>query len=236
MTRLRQWVVCGVLAVVGVLAAGWFLAVAPARSDAAALDVETTAQLAANDRVRTQLQVLQAQADALPEQERRLAAVAEKIPDAARLPELIRALTEAAEDGDVEFVSLVPGPPSPVAATAAAAPAVVAEDGTAVAAEAAPAVGEAGTLNALPVTINVVGGYYQVERYLSALEDLPRALRISGLALAPGENPVAGGKGAATVDDGQSLAATITGTVYVASGAQPLPAASASATPSTTEG
>lgn len=228
MTKLNQWVALGVLAVLAVLAGGWFLLVAPTRDEAAALRTQAEEQGAANDRVRTQLQVLQAQADALPEQRARLAKVANRIPDAARLPELIRALTAAAADGDVEFVSLVPGAPTPLAPAAAPVPAATGDEEAATGAAAAPSTGAsstAGSLHAIPVTLNVVGGYYQIERYVAALEDLPRALRITGLTLAPGANPVAPAEDGGTVDDGSSLAAVITGTAFLAPGQAALPTA-----------
>ena len=164
--------------------------------------------------MRTQLQVLQAQADALPEQQRLLDEVAAKIPDSAQLPELLRALTVAAADSDVEFVSLVPG--SPVPATPAAAPAATA-DGTGSGTAAAPAPATAGALHVIPITINAVGGYHDLERYVSRLEDLPRALRVSNLVLAPGANPVAAAQ-EGNVDDGRTLVGVISGSVYLKAG------------------
>ncbi len=224
MDKVNQWVALGIAAVLAVLAGGWFLLVAPTRSEASVLRLQADEQSVVNDRVRTQLQVLQAQADALPEQQARLAEVAGRIPDAAHLPALIRALTDAAAQGDVEFVSFVPGAPAPVSAEAAPVPAAVesSEDAAPTTAS-APSSTTAGALHAIPVTLNVVGGYYQVERYVAALEDLPRALRITGLTLAPGANPVAPAAAGQTVDDGRSLAAVITGTVFLAPGQAPLP-------------
>lgn len=246
MSKLHQWAALGVAAVLAVLAGGWFLLVSPTRSEAEALRLQAEEQVVANDRVRTQLQVLQAQADALPQQRARLAEVSARIPEAADLPALIRALTSAAETGDVEFVSLVPGTPTPVAAPAAPVAAPTGEEEVAAAPPAPTAGGStAGTLHAIPVTLNVVGGYYQVERYVAALEDLPRALRITGLTLAPGANPVAPVAPGDTVDDGSSLAAVITGTVFLAPGQAPLPtagtpvpapAAAATTTPTTDSG
>ena len=237
MSKINQWVALGVLAVLAVLAGGWFLLVAPDRSEAEALRVQAEEQAVANDRARTQLQVLQAQADALPEQRARLADVAARIPDQAQLPALIRALTDAAEDGDVEFVSLVPGTPVPLAAPAPVAVAGSEEEGATPVAPSTTAAGStAGSLHAIPVTLNVVGGYYQVERYVAALEDLPRALRITGLTLAPGDNPVAPPQAGGNVDDGRSLAAVITGTVFLAPGQAPLPTGTAPAPAAATGG
>lgn len=227
MSKLQQWVALGVVAVLAVLSAGWFLLVGPTRSEAAALREQAVQQDLTNARVRTQLQVLQAQADALPEQRARLAVATERIPDAPRLPALVRALGAAAEESDVELVSIVPGLPEPVTATSTGTPTTTPTGTTAEAAPEAtrpvPA-GGVGTLHALPVTLNVVGGYFQIERYLDALEDLPRAWRVSGLTVAPGADPVAAVTDAASAGDGRSLAAVITGSVYLAAGASSLPA------------
>ena len=231
MTR-TNWVAAGLLAVLAVLAGGWFLLVSPTRAEATTLREQAQAQSDTNDRVRTQLQVLQAQADALPEQQRLLDEVAGKIPGEVQMPQLLRALTDVAEASDVEFVSLVPGIPAPAAALAA--PATTTADGTAAAPAApGPTSGTAGTLLVVPITINVAGAYHQIEHYLSELEDLPRALRVSGLAMVPGPNPVAPVQ-EGNVDDGRSLVTVITGSVYVAGGqASSTPGTSGSTVPDT---
>ena len=96
---------------------------------------------------------------------------------------------------------------------AAAAPGAAAPAG-------APAVaGAAGSLASIPLAINVVGGYFEVQQFMSGLEGLSRALRVTNLTLAPGANPVAKTKNDTKVEDGRSLTATITGQVYMAAGA-----------------
>jgi hypothetical protein len=71
----------------------------------------------------------------------------------------------------------------------------------------------------------VVGGYFEVSQFLAELEQLPRALRVTGLTVAPGASPTAGTSapaGAAT--DGRSLTTTITGSVYLATNRPPVAA------------
>ena len=166
--------------------------------------------------------MLQAQAKDLPRKQADLARVAAKIPDNPALPSMIRALTAAAASAGVELVSVAPGPPAPVAVPVAAAPVTPPADGTDPAAP-APAAGAvvptataAGALAAIPLAVNVVGGYFEVAQFMSNLENLPRALRVTNLTLAPGASATAGEGASTSVDDGRSLTATITGSVFLA--------------------
>lgn len=213
MDKLKQYVVFTVLGCVVVLAAGWFLLVSPKRGEAADLRVQAESQVSANAQLANQLQVLKAQAKNLPRQQATLARVAAKIPDNPALPSMIRALTTAATSAGVELVTVTPGQPTSVtvAPASAAAPA-------AGAASAAANSSSAGTLAQIPLTLNVVGGYFQVEQFVANLENLPRSMRLSSLALAPGSNPVKSAVAGSTanVADGKSLTTTITGQVFVA--------------------
>ena len=114
----------------------------------------------------------------------------------------IRAITKASDASGVTFVSLVPS--EPVVDTA------VAPTTT-------------GLLTRIPVTITVVGGYFQVQGMLSRLEALPRAYRVTNLTVAPG---AAAADADANPDDGSSLESVITGEVFMAS---PVPVATARA-------
>lgn len=233
MDKLQQWVALTVVGALAILAAGWFLVVSPKRSEAADLRTQATEQDSANTALQGQLQVLKVQAKDLPKKQAELAAVAAKIPGNPGLPALIRALTAASTSAGVEFVSVTPSTPvaaqAPAAAAGVAAPPVGAVAPAAPAA-AAPVGGTAGTLMSIPVAINVVGDYFEVEQFLANLEGLPRALRVSNLTLAPGQSPTAGtSKSATTVADGRSLTSTITGSVFMAQGR---PAATAVVAPS----
>lgn len=244
MDKLKQWVALSVVAALAVLAAGWVLLISPKRSDAADLHAQAADQQHGNDQLRTQLVVLAAQAKDLPAKQAELAAVATKLPGDAAQPALLRALAAAADTAHVELVSVAPGPLAPVVTAApAAAPAAAdstattatAPSGTATSATATSATGTAGTLLAMPLTISVFGGYYETQQFIAALEDLPRALRITGLAVAPGQSPSqaaaataapanaapTGSAGTAVLEDGRHLLTSITGSVYVAAGAAP---------------
>lgn len=216
MNKLQQWIALTVVACLALLAAGWFLLVSPKRAEAADLRDQVASQDSANDSARTQLQVLKAQAKDLPNQQAALAKVAARIPDNPGLPSLIRALSAASQSAGVEFVSVAPGTPAPLVAAApaatAATPAPTAAAGT--------TTSTAGTLTAIPVAINVVGGFFEVEQFVANLENLPRALRVSNLTLAPGKSPTDQSKNSAGTADGSSLTTTISGTVFMAASRQ----------------
>ena len=70
-----------------------------------------------------------------------------------------------------------------------------------------------------------LGGFYQAQQFIAGLEDLPRALRLTNIAIADGADPtqvVAGRRRRSTSRTASHLTLTLTGTVYVASGAAPL--------------
>lgn len=225
MEKLKQYVVFTVLGCLVVLAAGWFLLVSPKRSDASALRTAAESQVAANAQLSTQLQVLKAQAKDLPKQQARLAAVAAKIPANPALPALVRALTAAATASGVELVSMTPGNPTLVVGAAATTPA--ATTGSAAAAPTtAGASPSAGQLASIPLTLNIVGGYFQAEQFVAALESLPRSMRVTALTVAPGANPVKPASENATLDDGKSLLTVITGQVFMAANRPPATAVS----------
>jgi Tfp pilus assembly protein PilO len=221
MDKLKQYVLLTLLVCLIVLAAGWSLLVSPKRSDAAALKAQAASQASANAQLENQLRVFRAQAKDLPKQQAKLAAVAAKIPSTPALPALVRALTTASKSAGVELLSVAPG--TPVLATTAASGRVAAP-GAATSGAATSSSSSAGSLATIPVTLNVVGGYFQVEQFVSALENLPRAMRISNIAVAPGTNPVKpgaapitqAGAAAPAADDGKSLTTAITGQVFMA--------------------
>jgi type IV pilus assembly protein PilO len=218
MDKLKQWVALTLVGCLGIMAAGWFLLISPKRTEASEVREQVVAQESTNAGLRTQLEVLKAQAKDLPKKQADLARVAAKIPDNPSLPALIRALTAASTSAGVDLSTVTPGTPTPVAAPAAAVPVAPSapEAGAPVAAPAAgPAAASAGTLANIPLTIRVSGGYFEVEQFLANLENLPRALRVTNLSLAPGAAPTAKG-GAAAPPDGSTVTTTITGSVYMA--------------------
>jgi Tfp pilus assembly protein PilO len=212
--KVKQWVLLTLAGCLAVLAAGWFLLVSPKHATAADLREQASVQEDSNATLRTELATLKAQSKNLPEQQARIAAVAAKIPADPAMPTLIRSLDAASADAGVELVDITPG--APVAPPAASAPT---------------------GLTTVPVALDIVGGYFEVQQFLSDLEGLTRAFRVTGLHLAPGTNPVSHTTATAP-EDGRVLRAAVTGEVYVSTGRTAAPvtapaAGSSTARPST---
>lgn len=236
MDKLKQWVALTVVGCLAIVAGGWFLLVSPKRQHATELRQAAAIQVDANNALETQLVQLKAQARDLPKEQAKLAAVAARIPDSRAMPALIRALNKAAKSSGVELVSVSPSSTTLVAAASPAAapvavpaaapparPAAAPPAGTSGAAVAAPAAAAAsssaaGQLASIGVTLNVVGGFFQIEQFVSALESLQRSMRLTNVSLAPGVSPVRPVTSTASgpVDDGKSLTATLLGQVYTA--------------------
>lgn len=224
MDKVRQWVVFAVLGALALLAAGWVLLVSPTRAEAEALREQAASQEVNNVQLQTQLEVLRVKAAELPRRKDEIAEVAEKIPSDPDLPDLLRALTAAARSSGVDLVSVVPGAATPVVTDAvppvAPAPADPAAASAPAAAPPAPAAPAATGLSRIPITLDVVGDFSSVEHFVASLEDLPRALRVTDLAMSPGNSPTSL-QGAAAPLDGRSLKTTVTGSVFVGAPAGP---------------
>jgi Tfp pilus assembly protein PilO len=234
MGKLKQWVALTLVGALAILAAGWFLLVGPKRGEATDLRAQAAEQDAANGLLETQIEVLKAKAKELPKEQARLARVAAKIPENPALPALVRALLEGSTKAGVELVSITPGPP---ALAVPAAPGAPAEPGTGQPAAGQPAVPSSsfGQLATIPVTINVVGEYFEVAAFVAELEKLPRAMQVHNLALTPGGSPTDANSDAAAVAAGRRLSTTISGSVYMTAQGSPAaagaPAPAAAATP-----
>lgn len=162
MSKKQQWIVLTALVCVGVLAAGWFLLVSPQRSKAQALRNDTAGVQDDNRALQNTISALKAQEKDLPAKEAEVARIAQQLPDNPALPSLIRTLDDAATKNSVELVSVAPSEPT---AVGSAAP----------------------TLSAIPVAINVSGGYFQLDNFIADLERLghdgQRAFLLTGVSL-----------------------------------------------------
>lgn len=223
MSQVRQYVVVTALAVLVLMAAGWFLLISPQRSEAAAIRTEAESQESANAGLRTQLAALQKQAEDLPAQEARLAEFAVQVPTDPALPTLIRQLTAAAETSGVNLKAVAPGAPALASTTAATGSAA----GTSAAAAASAASAQ---LAYLPLTVDIDGTFYQLSAFLRELELLQRVFLVEGFTVGAGTDAASGPADTTPAEVGP-LTISITGRVFVLVDA-PAPAASAT-TPST---
>lgn len=215
MTVTRKWSLMAGLLVVAIFLASWFLLISPRRSEAASLRSQATEQDAANARLQQKIAQLQSQAQDLPKEQARLAAIKVQIPENPALPALIRDLSGAAKKSGLSLDSLAPA--KPVAIVSAVAPAATpatttgtkssstTETATPVAPQAPPA-----TLFQIPVTVGATGSYFEIEQFINKVEDLKRAFLVTGLTVGPAKS--SGTSAAATTDE---LTVTITGRVFL---------------------
>ncbi|MDP9101916.1 MAG: type 4a pilus biogenesis protein PilO [Actinomycetota bacterium] len=215
MEKLRQYVALTVVLVLAILAAGWFLLVSPERTKAAQINASAASRMAENAGLETQLRVLKQERDDLPKKQAELAAVAAKIPDSRSLPALIRALTTVTASAGVELLTITPGATTLTAPTAAVAAVPSAAGARPVVGRRVPSA-TAGQLGTIPVTLAVAGTYYNIERFLAGIEELPRAMRVTSLSLALGTGLVKAGTAPAA--NSGSLLANISAQVYTAVG------------------
>ena len=211
MTRTRVWSILTAVVVVALLAAGWFLLIAPKRSKVAELDAERAAAEQRSATVQMQIDALKEKARALPQQRRRLEAFAVKLPVDVQLPTIVRTLSALGRDAGTDVTVITPQ--RPVAPNEAGGPtaAPATSSGTA----AAPA-GKSGYA-VVPLSVTVRGSYVQIERFLSGLETTPRAFLVNVLSIQPATDVTSAS------DGGVALEATLTTSAFVAS-ARPAPA------------
>jgi Tfp pilus assembly protein PilO len=74
-------------------------------------------------------------------------------------------------------------------------------------------------LTSIPLTINVVGGYFQIEQFFDKLEELARAAKVTAFTMTPSTNPLKPQAAASNLaETGKVLSANVTANVYMAVG------------------
>ena len=192
MTETRKWSALAAVLVVAIMAAGWFLLVAPKRSEAADLKTQTAAQETTNVSLQQKLQQLQVQQKDLPQQRALLAKIETNIPDNPALPSMIRDLTAAARKVGVDITSMAPAVPVAVAAApgaiVAVPPAEAPADGSTPATDApvvATPAAPAAALYQVPLALTVTGSYFELEQFVNKLEALKRSFLVTGFTITP---------------------------------------------------
>jgi type IV pilus assembly protein PilO len=213
MTKMRQWSLMTVIAVVVVFAGGWFLLVKPKQSEISSVKAKATSQQQANQVLLQQIVARQSQQKQLPHEQAQLQKLATQVPTVPDEPGIIRNLTSSATGAGVNLLSLTPGGVTTITSTATTGTATLPSSG-------------AGQLVELPLTISVVGSYSNLESYFQLLEKLPRALLVTQFSLCPisSDSSGSGGSGCsaptvpgATPPPDGSIGATITASVFFSS-------------------
>lgn len=229
MGKLRQWTLLTALGCLAVLAAGWMLVVTPQQKHAADARAERAAAEQSVNALQTKYSILLTQKAHVIDQQNKLLTFAQLMPDNPALPSLIRSLSTAADTAGVDLTSLSPQPPTLLAPVAAPAPAATSDSGAATSAKPPTSLVPSGPQVAgIPLAVTVTGGYFEVERFLDALEGLKRAFLVTGLNITPGASGAAAapasapfavpGSGAATGTSAKlpgTLTVQLTGKVFM---------------------
>ena len=104
----------------------------------------------------TTLAQLKADEKDAPADRKLLAGLRAKIPPTADLPGLIRLLNKAADQANVDFLTITPGTPS---------------------------TSQDGQVSIIPVQLMVTGGFFSIDQYLFQLESLPRISTVTNVSL-----------------------------------------------------
>lgn len=155
----RRYVLAGVAGLAIVLLFFLFI-LNPKLSEITDVRDEVEQEQDETDSLRIRLaQLRQAQREQ-PETQARLAVFDRLLPSTPDLPSLIRQLQTAASASGIDLVSLAPSPPADLT-------------------------GAAG-VQSISVNIQVRGGFFRLETFLTRLEDLQRALEVTSISIASG--------------------------------------------------
>ena len=165
-----KWYGGAALAAVLVLVAGYFLLVAPARSNADEVTAAAQAQEDANRALQARIDGLKAQYKDLPELQKDLAALQTHLPTTPQMPALLRSLSTAAAKSGVVLVSVTPANPTALSTNGQAAGPITSAN-----------TGAPGSVSDYPVAIAIQGNFANVKLFMASLEALPRSVLVTGL-------------------------------------------------------
>jgi Tfp pilus assembly protein PilO len=153
----RAPIIAGVIAALVALLAV-FLLVLPKMGEVSTTQDELQTAEDQEVTLAAQLNALQDAQAAAPETEQEIAAIDAQIPPTADLPSLFRLLQGAADRSAVDFFSFTPG---------------------------TPVVNATGSYSTIASQVTVSGGYFAIDEFLFLLETLPRAAKVTTLAVTP---------------------------------------------------
>lgn len=167
MTRSRTWTIGTVAVILVAFAAGWFLLISPKRTEASELHESAAAAVAQNSLTEAKIRQLKLQQKQLPAQRAEIAQIQQQLPAEPQLPALIRQLSDAADEANLNLVGIEPSAIAPLSG--------------------------ASGVSYIPVNVSAVGDYTQIRQFLFALEENKRSVMITGVDVAPAEGESTGG-------------------------------------------
>jgi Tfp pilus assembly protein PilO len=207
--------------VVLVLVVGTLLLVRPKQQAVAEAAADRNSAIAESQALRDQVRALEALKDDAAELRTKAELAKTEFPSTPNLPGLVDALQDAAGQSDVDLVSITPAAPK--------------------ASTVQPELAEIAT------GVNVKGGYFQIEDFLSRVENLvkgadparvpPRSVLVQSVSVSSGSGDGGTGDSAAATPDASATAsdlqAAITLTVFQLAGSPAAPAPAAGAADAT---
>jgi Tfp pilus assembly protein PilO len=220
MDKTKQTLAIALVAVLTVLAGGWFLLVSPQRSNVSTLNGEKATQDQTNATLQTKISTLKGELVELPAAKAALESVARRLPPDLAEVSLIQSLTHAAAQANVDLQIITPGSPilDTVAAPAAPVVAPTATGSATAAAVPAAAAAPANQLYSIPLGLTVSGDYFDLEMFIHNLEGMQRAVLVSNITLTGGSGAVAATATAAAGATGSAGSAGTTSAAGTTSG------------------
>jgi Tfp pilus assembly protein PilO len=194
MTKMKQMWLFTALAVVAVLALGYFFAISPKRAQVDELHASAEAQRIANKQLDSDIDRLEKQQKTLPAKQTRLAEIALNIPKAPLLPTLTRALTKMSTSSGVDIQSIAPVQPAFMDVEApAAAPVEPADEVGGDKPKSSPPVRRAtspeaavGKLALVEIKITGWGSFAEIQEFLIEAEELKRLMVVTNVKIVRG--------------------------------------------------
>jgi Tfp pilus assembly protein PilO len=161
----RRYAVAGAVAFAVVLL--FFLVVLkPKFSQVSEVRKQVTAEHSKTDGLKLQLRHLEEAERNQVGTQAQLASLNRALPSTPDLPSIIRLLQQAATNSGMDLQSIAPSPPS--------------------------AVSNATGVETVNVNLQVNGGFFRLETFLTRLEDLQRVVEVTSISISPSTDPVTG--------------------------------------------
>lgn len=191
----RNVVIGGAAAFLAIVLAWFFVVYRPVGDELKTAQASTADEQHKTEGLQANLTRLEAQKKLATQQEALLRKFDQAIPKEPDLAAFIIQANKIAASSGIEFLSIAPSPPA-----------------------------ASGTSSTINLTISVQGSFFQVENYLTKMENLERLVIIDGINLAAGASSAG-----SSSSDGVTLSVSITGRMFT----KAAPAAAAGSAPVT---
>ena len=202
----RNVLIAGVVGLVVVILAWYFIIYSPIGDDLSAAETSTASEQAKTQDLQNTLARLAAQSKNSTRQEALLRKFDQAIPEKSNLAEFIIQLNKLATSSGIAFQSIAPSPPT-----------------------------AGGSSSVIKLSINIGGSFFQVKNYLSQLERLERLVIVDGVTISSGGGSSSSSTGS-SASDATSLSVTLTGRMFTRAAPPTTAGTPSATTPTTVAG